>query len=88
MQYIYAMEYYSATKKNENSAISSNMDEPRDFHNEQSESDRERHMISLIYGIFLKGTNEFIYETEIESQRQKMHFWLPEGKGERDKLGD
>ena len=56
------MEYYSATKKNENSAISSNMDEPR-------ESDRERHMISLIYGIFLKGTNEFIYETEIESQR-------------------
>ena len=30
-----------------------------------------------------KGTNELIYETEIESQMQKTNLWLPEGKGRR-----
>ena len=32
--YIYTMEYYSAIKKNENNAICSNMDGPRDCHTE------------------------------------------------------
>ena len=26
-------------------------------------------------------TNELIYKTEINSQTQKTHLWLPEGKG-------
>ena len=36
------MEYYSAIKKNENNAICSNMDGPRDYHTKLSKSDRER----------------------------------------------
>ena len=32
MWYIDTMEYYSAIKKNENNAICSNMDGPRDYH--------------------------------------------------------
>ena len=35
-----------------------------------------------------KGTNELIYKTEVESQTQKTHLWLPGDKGERGKLGD
>ena len=34
MWYIFAMEYYSATKKNKINAICSNMDGPRDCHTE------------------------------------------------------
>ena len=32
MWYIYAMEYYSAIKKDQNNAFCSNMDGPRDYH--------------------------------------------------------
>ena len=39
---IYTMEYYSAIKKEQNNAICSNMDGPRDCHTEWSKSDRER----------------------------------------------
>ena len=42
MRYIYAMEYYSAIKKEWNDAICSNMDGPRDYHTKWSKSDRER----------------------------------------------
>ena len=48
----------------------SNMDGPRDFHTECSKSDRERQIYDIAYRWNLKknGTNEIIYETEIESQ--------------------
>ena len=69
MWYIYAMEYYSAIKKERNNAICSNMDGPRDCHTEWSKSDKDKyHMILLICGILKNGTNEPIYKTEIESQ--------------------
>ena len=48
MRYIYAMEYYSAIKKEWNDAICSNMDGPRDYHTKWSKSDRER---QISYGI-------------------------------------
>ena len=37
-------------------------------------------MISVIYGIFKKDTNEFIYKTETQTQE---NLWLPKGKGRR-----
>ena len=36
------------------------------------------HMILLTCGILKKkGTNEFIYKTDIESQMQKTNIWFP-----------
>ena len=35
-----------------------------------------------------KGTNEFIYKIEIESQMQKANLALPRRMGDRNKLGD
>ena len=47
--YIYKMEYYSAIKKEENNAICSHMDGPRDCHTESSKSDRERQIYDNTY---------------------------------------
>ena len=55
-------------KIEQNNAVCSNMDGPRDCHTDWSKSDRERYHISLICGIYKNGTNELIYKTEIESQ--------------------
>ena len=50
VEYIYTMEYYSATKRMSN-AIFGNIDAPRDYHIKWSKSERERHdMTSLICG--------------------------------------
>ena len=51
--YIYTMEYYSAIKKEWNSAIFSNMDASRDsYTNEVAQKDKDKcHMISFICGI-------------------------------------
>ena len=65
------MEYYSAIKKEQNNAICSNMDGPRDSHTEWSKSDTERQIsydISLYVESKKKGTNELIYKTEVDSQ--------------------
>ena len=53
MCYICTMEYYSGVKKEQNTAICSNMDGARDSHTKWSKSEREAkyHMISLISGI-------------------------------------
>ena len=41
MEHIYTMDYHSAIKKEQNNAICSNMDGPRDYHTEWSKSDTE-----------------------------------------------
>ena len=61
------MEYYSAIKEG-NNAICSNMDGHKDYHTNWSKSDKDKHfMLSLIYGISKKDTNELICRTEIDS---------------------
>ena len=47
----------------------------------QTEKDK-RHMTSHICDILKDDTNELIYKTEVESQRQKTNSWLPKGKGD------
>ena len=42
----------------------------------QTENDKY-HMIPLICGILIKGTNELNYKTEIELKMQKTNLWLP-----------
>ena len=50
--------------------------------NEVSQIEKDKyHMVSLIRGIYKKGTNELIYKMEVESQMQKTNLWLPGGKG-------
>ena len=50
MEYIYTMEYYSATKRMNND-IFSNIDGPRGYHIKWNKTERERHdVISLICG--------------------------------------
>ena len=60
----------SAIKEEQNNAICSNMDGPRDYHTEQSKSDRERQIpYDITYMWNLKyGTNEPTYKTETDSQ--------------------
>ena len=48
--YVYAMDYYLAVK-NGNNAICSNMDGPRGYYIKWSKSDRDKYMLSFIYGI-------------------------------------
>ena len=70
MWYIYTMEYYSAIKKEQNNAICSNMDGPRDDHTKWSKSQRERQIpydITYMWNLNY-GTNEPIYKTGKDSQ--------------------
>ena len=70
MWYIYTMQYYSAIKKEQNNAICSNMDGPRDCHTEWSKSDTEREISygsAHLWNLKIKGTNELIYKVEVES---------------------
>ena len=59
-------------KKEQNNAICSNMDATRDYHTNWSQADRERQIpYDITYMWNLKyGTNEPIYETEIDSQTE------------------
>ena len=63
MWYMYTVEYYSATKKNEIMPFCSNMDGPRDHHTRLNKSDKDR-----LYHLHAESkkiaTNELIYKTE------------------------
>ena len=55
-------------KREQNNAICSNIDGPRDCHTEWSQSEKDKYrMILLICGIYKKATNELIYKIETDS---------------------
>ena len=84
------MEYYSAIKENEIMQLAATwMDLEIVILSEVSQTEKDKyHMISLICGIYKKGTNELMYKTETELQMQKSNLWLPGVRGGRDKLED
>ena len=61
---IYTMEYYSATKKEWNNVICSNMDGPRDYHTKYDRQWKMNIMYHLYVGSLKKDTNELICRTE------------------------
>ena len=69
MWYIYTMQYYSTVRKEQNNAICSNMDVPRDYHNKWSKSEREKQVLyDITYVWNLKyDINEPIRKTERDS---------------------
>ena len=66
-------------KKEQNNAICSNMDGPRDCHTEWSKSDRERQIsydIIYVWNLKKKGTSELIYKTERikDVEKKNLHY--------------
>ena len=55
-------------KKEQNNAICSNMNGPRDCHTEWSKSDRQIYDIAYMWNLKKMGTNELVYKIEVESQ--------------------
>ena len=64
---IYTMEYYSALKII-NSATCSNVVGPRDYHAEWSKSDKDKYMLSFLYGTLKNDASELLCKTETDSQ--------------------
>ena len=57
-------------KKEENIAMCSNMDGPRDYHTKWSKSGRERQIyIAYMWNLKKNDKNELIYRKNINSQR-------------------
>ena len=70
MWYICTMEYYSATKK-WNNTICNNMDGSSDYYTKWSKSDKERQVspgITYMWNLKKKDTNELIYKTKTAPQ--------------------
>ena len=77
------MAYYTVMKTEWNNAIFSNMDEPRDYHIEQSLTEKDKyHDVINMWNLFKNGISELIYKTETDSQTQNINLWLPKGKGQ------
>ena len=66
----YAMEYYSATKKDQNGAICRDVDRPRDCHTERSKLEREEQIPSVNSYMWNLGKwfKEPMCKAEIETQ--------------------
>ena len=68
MWYTYTVKYYSAIKKNGMPIAATWMDLEVIILSEVSQTEKDKYLQLLVYGILKNGTNEIIYKTEIESQ--------------------
>ena len=77
------MEYYSALKKEWNTAICSKMDGPRDYYTKWSKLEKDTyHMISLVCGIYKNYTNE------LTKQKQTHRLWKQTYCYQKEKVGE
>ena len=84
MWYIYTMEYYSAIKENEIMPFAATwMDLEIITPSEVSQKEKDKYCITYMWNLKY-DTNELIYKTETDSQRQRTDFWLPGSWGEVD----
>ena len=68
MWYVHTMGYISAIKKNKIMPFAATRMDLEVFILSEVSQKEEKYMISLICGIYKNGTNELIYQTEIELQ--------------------
>ena len=76
MWYIYAMEYYSAIKKEWNNTICSSMDGPRDYHTKWSKSERERQIpydITYMWSKKMIQMNLFMKQKQTHRHRKQIY---------------
>ena len=87
MWYIYAMEYYSAIKRNKIVPFAETwIDLETVIQSEVSQKEKNKYrIISLICGIQKNGTDKLICKAEIETEMQTTNLWIPRGW---DELGD
>ena len=68
-------------KKEQIWANSDEVDKPRTYYTEWSESGRDKyHILMYIYGIWKNGSEEFIYRAAMEKQTENRP--MPMGRGE------
>jgi len=70
--YTYTMEYYSAIKMNEiMPCVATQMDLEIIILREVSQTEKDKHVIPFISGIYKNDTSKLIYKTETDSQTWK-----------------
>ena len=54
---------------------------PKNYNTKQSQTEKDKYpMVSLMWNLKKKDTDELLYKTEIDSQSLKTNVWLPKGK--------
>ena len=67
--YIYTMEYYSVIKRNAfESVLMRWVNLETIIQNEVSQKEKDKYILTHIYGIYKDGTEEFIYRAAMEKQ--------------------
>ena len=82
MWYIYTMQYYSTTKKNEIALfVEMQMDLETVIQSEVSQKEKTKYGIEThICGIQKSGIDDLICKTEIEKQMQRTNIWTSRGE--------
>ena len=87
MWYIYAMDYYSAIKRNKIVTCSDWMDLETVIQSNVRQREENKYILTHICEIQKNGTENFC-KAEIETQMQRTNIQTSKGKGKENELGD